>query len=141
MDRALKKYNTTNACLGFVVDDLRLKQTQMKKIIRKNQNKIRSNDTYIQGFKNAVFYTVQYIDNYDQLKRAIEKSLHKYIKDQTMKNVQLDEDIKTEYENQKKYLNNSVTSIKKRLDKERQIHKQEHLNVMHRNMELINEIA
>ena len=58
-----------------------------------------------------------------------------------MKNVQLDEDIKTEYENQKKYLNNSVTSIKKRLDKERQIHKQEHLNVMHRNMELINEIA
>jgi bacterioferritin (cytochrome b1) len=83
---------------------------------------------------------VQYIDNYDQLKRAIEKSMHKYIKDQSMKNVQLDEDIKTEYENQKKYLNNSVTSIKKRLEKERKIHKEEHINIMKTNVKLIEEI-
>ena len=141
MDRALKKYNTTNASLGFVVDDLRSRQMQMQKIINKNRDKIRQNDTYIQGFKNAVYYVVQYIDNYDQLKRSIEKSLHKYIKDQTMKNVQLDEDIKTEYENQKKYLNNSVTSIKKRLEKERQIHKAEHLKIMKDNVDLITEIS
>ncbi len=99
MDRALKRYNTTNAHLGQVVDDLRDRQSQMQHVIKANRNKIRNNDTYIQGFKNAVYYVVQYIDNYDQLKRAIEKSMHKYIKDQSMKNVQLDEDIKTEYEN------------------------------------------
>lgn len=36
-----------------------------------------------------------------------------------MKNVEIDADIKKEYENQKKYLDNSVTSLKKRLEKER----------------------
>lgn len=99
MDRALKKFNTTNASLGFVVDSLREKQIQMQVVIKKNRDKIRQNDTYIQGFKNAVYYVVQHIDNYDQLKRSIASSLSKYVKDQSMKNVQLDEDIKTEYEN------------------------------------------
>lgn len=75
MDRALKKYNTTNASLGFVVDDLRERQIQMQAVIKKNRDKIRQNDTYIQGFKNAVYYVVQYIDNYDQLKRSIASSL------------------------------------------------------------------
>jgi len=71
MDRALKRYNTTNANLGHVVDDLRDRQSQMQHVIKANRNKIRNNDTYIQGFKNAVYYVVQYIDNYDQLKSAI----------------------------------------------------------------------
>jgi len=57
-----------------------------------------------------------------------------------MKNVQLDEDIKTEYENQKKYLNNSVTTIKKRLETERKTHKEAHLNIMKTNVNLIDEI-
>lgn len=58
-----------------------------------------------------------------------------------MKNVEIDADIKKEYENQKKYLDNSVTSLKKRLEKERQIHKEEHLNIMKQNVELITEIG
>lgn len=40
-----------------------------------------------------------------------------------MKNVEIDPDIKKEYENQKRYLDNSKNSLKKRLDKEQQIHK------------------
>jgi hypothetical protein len=109
----------------------------MQVVIKKNRDKIRQNETYIQGFKNAVYFVVQYIDNYDQLKSSISNSLSKYIKDQTMKNVQLDEDIKTEYENQKKYLNNSVTSIKKRLEMERKIHREEHIGIMKKNLLLI----
>jgi|694.fasta_scaffold90892_1 protein subunit release factor B len=58
-----------------------------------------------------------------------------------MKNVEIDADIKKEYENQKKYLDDSVTSLKKRLEKERQIHKEEHLNIMKDNVELITEIG
>ena len=40
------------------------------------------------------------------------------------KNVEIDPDIKKEYENQKRYLENSVNSLKKRLEKETQIHKE-----------------
>jgi hypothetical protein len=35
-----------------------------------------------------------------------------------MKNVEIDPDIKKEYENQKRYLDNSKNSLKKRLEKE-----------------------
>jgi len=35
-----------------------------------------------------------------------------------MKNIEIDPDIKKEYENQRKYLENSQASLKKRLEKE-----------------------
>ena len=46
------------------------------------------------------------------------------MKEQEIKNVEIDPDIKKEYENQKRYLENSVNSLKKRLEKETQIHKE-----------------
>ena len=63
------------------------------------------------------------------------------MKDQEIKNVEIDPDIKKEYENQKRYLENSVNSLKKRLEKETQIHKEDNNNIMKENMELINQIA
>ena len=70
------------------------------------------------GFKNAIYWVVQYIDDFDQLKWAVNKNLYPYVKDQEMKNVEIDPDIKKEYENQRKYLENSQASLKKRLEKE-----------------------
>ena len=58
-----------------------------------------------------------------------------------MKNVEIDPDIKKEYENQKRYLDNSKNSLKKRLDKEQQIHKQDNMNIMRENIKLIKMIS
>lgn len=124
MDKNLKHYNKINANLGYIVDDLRTRQEHMQELIKKNRSKIRSNDIYIKGFKNAVYRTVQFIDDFEQLKRAVNENLYPYVKDQEIKNVEIDPDIKKEYENQKRYLENSVNSLKKRLEKETQIHKE-----------------
>ncbi len=96
----------------------------MQELIKKNRSKIRANDIFIKGFTNAVYRTVQFIDDFDQLKRAVNENLYPYVKDQEIKNVEIDPDIKKEYENQKRYLENSVNSLKKRLEKETQIHKE-----------------
>mgnify|MGYP007047532782 FL=1 len=69
------------------------------------------------GFKNAIYWVVQYIDDFDQLKWAVNKNLYPYVKDQEMKNVEIDPDIKKEYENQRKYLENSQASLKKRRER------------------------
>ena len=58
-----------------------------------------------------------------------------------MKNVEIDPDIKKEYENQKRYLENSKNSLKKRLEKEQQIHKQDNMNIMRENIKLIKMIS
>ena len=124
MDKNLKHYNKINANLGYIVDDLRTRQENMQDLIRKNRSKIRANDIFIKGFTNAVYRTVQFIDDFDLLKRSVNENLYPYVKDQEIKNVEIDPDIKKEYENQKRYLENSVNSLKKRLEKETQIHKE-----------------
>jgi hypothetical protein len=58
-----------------------------------------------------------------------------------MKNVEVDPDIKKEYENQRRYLENSKNSLKKRLDKEQQIHKEDNMNIMRENIKLIKMIS
>jgi hypothetical protein len=113
----------------------------MQDLIKKNRSKIRSNDIFIKGFKNAVYWVVQYIDDFDQLKNAVNKNLYPYVKDQEMKNVEIDPDIKKEYENQRKYLENSQNSLKKRLAREQDAHKQDNMNIMKENIKLIKMIA
>ena len=141
MDKNLRHYNKINANLGYIVDDLRTRQEHMQELIKKNRSKIRSNDIFIKGFKNAVYWVVQYIDDFDQLKNAVNKNLYPYVKDQEMKNVEIDPDIKKEYENQRKYLENSQDSLKKRLAREQDAHKQDNMNIMKENIKLIKMIS
>mmetsp|Transcript_26936 Transcript_26936/g.41053 ORF Transcript_26936/g.41053 Transcript_26936/m.41053 type:complete len:247 (+) Transcript_26936:277-1017(+) len=141
MDKNLRHYNKINANLGFIVDHLRKRQEKMQKQIKQNRAKIRSNDIFIKGFKNAVYWVVQYIDDFDQLKRVVHENLFPYVKDQEMKNVEIDPDIKKEYENQRRYLDNSKNSLKKRLEKEQQIHKEDNMNIMRENIKLIKMIS
>ena len=82
MDKKLKEYNTINANLGYIVDDLRERQEYMGKLIKDNRNKIRHNDHTINSFKNAVYWCVQEIDDFDELKKIVHKNLLVYVKDQ-----------------------------------------------------------
>ena len=141
MDKNLRHYNKINANLGYIVDDLRTRQEDMQTLIKKNRAKIRENDSFIQTFKNAVYWTAQYIDDFDELKKAVNDNLYPYVKEQEMKNVEIDPDIKKEYENQRRYLENSKNSLKKRLDKEKQIHKEDNMSIMRENIKLIKMIT
>lgn len=140
MDASLKECNDINSSLGFTVDDLRNRQEEMTEMIRASRTKIRKNDIIINDFKNKVYLVVQYIDDHDQLKRAVHNQLFPLVQGSKIKNVEIDPDIKKEYVNQKKYLESSHHSLQKRLEKEDQIHKQDNLNVMGENQKLIEEI-
>ena len=55
------------------------------------------------------------------------QSLWKFIKTQEAKNGDINPNIKQEYDNQRKFLENSINSLKKRLEIESQIHKADNL--------------
>jgi hypothetical protein len=57
-----------------------------------------------------------------------------------VKNVEIDPDIYAEYVSQRKYLEKSVQMLKKNLQKDSEIHKQDNLRIMRENVELIKEI-
>lgn len=71
----------------------------MQELIKKNRSKIRGNDMKIKDYKNRVYKVVQYIDDYEQLKRAVNDNLYPLVNPNDIKNVEIDPDIKKEYEN------------------------------------------
>jgi hypothetical protein len=48
----------------------------MQDLIKKNRTKIRANDQWIKGFENAAYWVVQYIDDFDMLKRMVNENLY-----------------------------------------------------------------
>jgi hypothetical protein len=62
--------------------------------------------------------------DYDSLKKSVVHNLlKKYIKEQINKDIEIDPQIMDEYNHQEKFLKNSVITLKKRLDKEKTLHK------------------
>ncbi len=57
-----------------------------------------------------------------------------------VKPVEIDHDIYSEYLSQRKYLEKSVSMLKKNLTKDDEIHKQDNIRIMRENVELIKEI-
>jgi len=53
----------------------------MQELIKNSRATIRKNEISIQGFKNAVYWVVQHADDYEQLKRAVNNNLYKYVRD------------------------------------------------------------
>ncbi len=58
MDEDLKKFNWTNAHMGIIVDDLKLKQDAKQKTIKLNSTKKRANETLIKNFKDDIYDSV-----------------------------------------------------------------------------------
>ena len=95
-DQALKQFNSLNANLGFIVEDLRFKQENMQTAIKAARKTIRENESYIRTFKNAVYWVAQNIDDYEKLKMSVLAELKRYVEDNEQKVVVEDSDIQQE---------------------------------------------
>lgn len=58
MDNDLKRFNRTNANLGYLVDDLRTKQEYMQESIKTSRAVIRKNEIFIRKCKNDVYWVL-----------------------------------------------------------------------------------
>ena len=87
-----------------------------------------------------MFWTTNYIDDHQQLKISVNKFLYTYIQNQEAKNGDINPDIRKEYDQQKKFLENSMASMKKRVEIEMEIHKQDNQKSMNDNVLLIKDI-
>lgn len=95
------------------------------------------NEILINKMKTDVYWTVQHIDDFEQLQKVVNQRLYKHVRDSDPKNVEVDVDIRKEQENQQRYLEDTKASLNKRLEKEQQIHKTENSRIMWQNLELI----
>jgi hypothetical protein len=140
MDINLKHFNKVNANLGIIVDDLRDKQEKMQKQIKDNRTKIRKNDILIKSFKDDVYEAVQNIDYFLELQKHTNKMFEEYVNDKKLKQVDINPEIQKEYENQRKYLENSKHSLEQKFKKDMDIHKKDSQKHMDENYNLIRQI-
>merc|ERR1712224_930761 len=66
--------------------------------------------------------------------------LHRKYVPNGVKRQELDQDIQKEYQRQKEYLEKSVESLKRKLQKDSEVHRQDNMRVMQENVSLIREI-
>lgn len=134
-DKKLKRLNAVNNKLGAVVQQLDNKQVELNSEIAKKKIKIKAQSNKIRNFKNSLYDAVQDILN----EKILQKKL-KAMNNNKIKKQEINENIFKEYQSQLRYLETSVNMLKKNLDKDKEIHKQDTMRLMKKNVHLIKEI-
>merc|ERR1719281_966720 len=93
----------------------------------------------IKRFKNDLHECVQFIQEPKQLRDSVTGLYKKYVPN-GIKKQELDSDIQREYSRQREYLEKSVESLKKKLLKDSDVHRQDNTRVLQENVALIREI-
>merc|ERR1711907_622574 len=82
---------------------------------------------------------VQFIQEPKQLRDSVGQLYKKYVPN-GIKKQELDSDIQREYNRQRDYLEKSVESLKRKLLKDSEVHRQDNMRILQENVALIREI-
>merc|ERR1712070_542573 len=110
MDELLEDFHKKNKQLQLDITQLTSKQKLYQEEILKFRKKLTDGQTVIKRFKNDLHECVQYIQE--------PTLLHKKDVPNGVKRQELDQDIQKEYQRQKEYLEKSVESLKRKLQKD-----------------------
>merc|ERR1719265_1188127 len=139
MDADLEDYHRKNKQLRLDISQLQVKQRSLQDEIVSQRKKMTDCQTIIKRFKNDLHECVQFIQEPKQLKESVTNLFKKYVP-HGIKKQELDSDIQREYNRQREYLEKSVESLKRKLAKDSEVHRQDNMRIMQENVSLIREI-
>merc|ERR1711904_724593 len=139
MDAELEDYMRKNKQLALDISQLQMKQWALQEEIKTQKKKLRDDMALIKRFKIDLHECMQFIQEPKQLKEAVALLYSKYV--QTgVKKLELDTDSQKEYNRQRDYLEKSVDSLKRKLQKDSEVHRIDNMRIMQENVSLIREI-
>merc|ERR1719183_1866 len=138
-DADLEDYHRKNKLLQVNIDQLQEKQRSLQKEIVTQRKKMTDCQTIIKRFKNDLHECVQFIQEPKQLRDSVTGLYKKYVPN-GIKKQELDSDIQREYNRQREYLEKSVESLKSKLLKDSEVHRQDNMRILQENVSLIREI-
>eukprot|EP00747_Dinoflagellata_sp_TGD_P106606 gnl/TRDRNA2_/TRDRNA2_169896_c0_seq1.p1 gnl/TRDRNA2_/TRDRNA2_169896_c0~~gnl/TRDRNA2_/TRDRNA2_169896_c0_seq1.p1 ORF type:complete len:264 (+),score=78.49 gnl/TRDRNA2_/TRDRNA2_169896_c0_seq1:48-794(+) len=139
MDADLEDYHRKNKQLMVNIDQLQSKQRSLQEEIVTQRKKMTDCQTIIKRFKNDLHECVQFIQEPKQLRESCMSLYKKYVPN-GIKKQELDPDIQREYNRQRDYLEKSVESLKRKLQKDSEVHRQDNMRILQENVALIREI-
>merc|ERR1711988_1479158 len=139
MDSDLEDYHRKNKQLQDSIDQLQVKQRSLQDEIVTQRKKMTDCQTVIKRFKTDLHECVQFIQEPKLLRDTFTALYKKYVPN-GIKKQELDSDIQREYNRQRDYLEKSVESLKRKLLKDSDVHRQDNMRILQENVALIREI-
>jgi len=139
MDDELNDYMRKNKQLALDISQLQMKQRALQAEIKSQKRRLRDDLNLIKRFKLDLSETLEGVDEPKVLKEGMAQLYRKYVQNNTKK-LDLDTDMQLEYKRQRDYLEKSVDSLKRKLEKDSQSHRIDNMRIMQENVSLIREI-
>eukprot|EP00742_Colponemidia_sp_Colp-10_P003011 GILJ01003213.1.p1 GENE.GILJ01003213.1~~GILJ01003213.1.p1 ORF type:complete len:1307 (+),score=279.75 GILJ01003213.1:41-3922(+) len=139
MDKELEHYHRSNAQLDLMLQDLKLKLKGMQDEIVTQRKKLSDSTFQIKRYRDDLHESVQLIQDPKALKECVLRLYRKHVQEES-KAPQMDQDTQKEYNRQRDYLERSVESLKRKLAKDSEVHRQDNMRIMQENVALIKEI-
>jgi len=139
MEGELDDYMRKNKQLALDISQLQMKQRALQEEIKSQKKRLREDLALIKRFKLDLSECMECIQEPKQLKEAVAMLYRKYVQ-AGVKKLDLDTDMQKEYNRQRDYLEKSVDSLKRKLEKDSQAHRTDNMRIMQENVQLIREI-
>ncbi|ORX57709.1 WD repeat-containing protein 65 [Piromyces finnis] len=139
MDNELEHYNKINSNLELVIDDYKLKLNASEKEVNLEKENVLAIASTIKRFKIELSECMQYIMEPKLLKQHIKRLYHKYCTE-SEKIETIQADIQQEYFRQRDYLEKTISSLRKKVKKDKEFNRTSNYNFMKENITLVREI-
>ena len=139
MDRELEQFHRSNTALDKMIGELRTKLDSMQRTIMVNRQRLLDFENKAERFRAQLEDCTQHVQSAELLKQSFH-ALHANNVPNTLKTKKLDADIQLEYKRQKEFLERTIDTLKTRLNRDVQAHKEENMSIVQANMQLIQQI-
>merc|ERR1719311_1206837 len=139
MDYELEEYQRKNKQLALDISQHQMKQRALVEEIKSQKKKLFADLMLIKRFKLDLDECIAFASEPKHLKEAVAALFRKYVQS-TVRTLDLDTDSQKEYNRQRTYLEKSVDSLKRKLEKDSQVHRIDNMRIMQENVSLIREI-
>ncbi|CAJ1399359.1 unnamed protein product [Effrenium voratum] len=139
MEDELNDYKRDLASIALQISQLQMKQRALQEEIKAQKRKLRDDLALIKRFKLDLSDCMETIAEPKALKESVTALYRKYVQGGA-KRQDLDTDMQKEYNRQRDYLEKSVDSLKRKLEKDSQAHRIDNMRIMQENVSLIREI-
>lgn len=140
MESELERFHKQNTQLELNITELRQKLKATDKEMHQERQRVRDVEAIVRRFKTDLHNCVGYIQDPKMLKESIKALYQKHVQEDITEAASVDADIQKEFSRQKEHLERSVASLRKKLEKDSEIHKADNVRIMQENVSLIKEI-
>ncbi|CAG9461063.1 unnamed protein product [Pedinophyceae sp. YPF-701] len=140
MDHELERYHKQNGSLELAISELKLRVQALQGEVLQQRTKLGDARVYVKRFRHDLHDCVQHVQEPKVLKEKVKALYHIHVGSEEIEEVEVDMQVEGEHERQRSYLENTVESLKRKLQKESDKARQDSMRIMQENVALIKEI-